>query len=279
MKRFFAWMTALFLMLSCGLAFPESDGYLISLDQGTPIFKGPGEAYGFKQNVRVDGVYTIVEDRVGDDHFLWGRLKSGAGWVRVTDAPFQYEWRDVPYTVRIPAWVSMFEGPGYDFSYTGLVGMDGVYTIVDQCLDENMYTWGKLKSGAGWINLTDMEFTMSRPVIISFADKALLKNGEFLFCQADTGDNSEKIAVRANRPIHNMRFASLVLGEEFWETEKILYSGEHMDDLLPLVIEVTFPGDMTAFLFEFTDEYGLNHQYYITVSGRNGTLEVWEQMG
>ena len=278
MKRLFACLMVATLMFSCFSALSESVPYLFSLDKGTPIYKGPGEAYGFAQNVRVKGVYTIVEDLIGDDHFLWGRLKSGAGWVRLSDAPIEYERREVPYTTQIPAWVSLFDGPGYDFSYLGLVGMDGVYTIVEQWPDEEGHIWGKLKSGAGWIDCTDIEFMSDRPVIISFLDDALLKSGEFVFCQAEASEYSTKIAVRAAKPIQNVRFKSLILGEKFWETDRILYCEDFMDALMPLVIEVTFWGDMTTFGFDFTDEYGLDHQYYISISGRNGTLSVWEQI-
>lgn len=45
------------------------------------VFDGPGYDYGYVDTITEAGVYTIVEERRdGEDH-LWGRLKSGLGWI------------------------------------------------------------------------------------------------------------------------------------------------------------------------------------------------------
>lgn len=44
------------------------------------IRKGPGTNYTRTQYIPV-GVYTIVEEAVGQGASKWGRLKSGAGWI------------------------------------------------------------------------------------------------------------------------------------------------------------------------------------------------------
>lgn len=44
------------------------------------IRKGPGINFGRVKYIE-EGVYTIVEEAAGDGATLWGRLKSGAGWI------------------------------------------------------------------------------------------------------------------------------------------------------------------------------------------------------
>ncbi len=43
------------------------------------VRKGPGTGYGISTTIRKGEVYTIVEENNG-----WGKLKSGAGWIRLS---------------------------------------------------------------------------------------------------------------------------------------------------------------------------------------------------
>lgn len=45
------------------------------------IRKGAGTNYGKNGCIIDKGVYTIVEEREGKGATLWGKLKSGAGWI------------------------------------------------------------------------------------------------------------------------------------------------------------------------------------------------------
>ena len=54
-----------------------------------------------------------------------------------------------PYTVKVTASaLNIRSGPGLTYKAVGVIRDKGVYTIVDK-----KGTWGKLKSGAGWISL------------------------------------------------------------------------------------------------------------------------------
>lgn len=72
------------------------------------------------------------------------------------------------------------KGPGTNYSITGVIKDKGVYTIV-----ETNDTWGKLKSGAGWINLKYTERldnthtqTENKPKTdLKVGDKVKVKNG------------------------------------------------------------------------------------------------------
>lgn len=103
------------------------------------------------------GVFTISEVKDG-----WGKLKSGAGWIylenpeyctvlgKITSTPAQ---TSSSYMVRITTSVlNVRKGPGTNYGITTKVKKGEVYTIVAEEKNGNT-TWGKLKSGAGYISL------------------------------------------------------------------------------------------------------------------------------
>lgn len=129
------------------------------------IRKGPGTNYGINGVITNKGTYTIVEIKNGS----WGRLKSGAGWINISSAYCSYvgatsgggssnngsgsvgsNSKTGTYKVDIPD-LYIRKGPGTGYAKNGFCPK-GVYTIVEM-KSANGYTWGRLKSGAGWIAL------------------------------------------------------------------------------------------------------------------------------
>lgn len=129
------------------------------------IRKGPGTNYGINGVITNKGTYTIVEIKNGS----WGRLKSGAGWINISSAYCSYvgatsgggssnngsgsagsNSKTGTYKVDIPD-LYIRKGPGTGYAKNGFCPK-GVYTIVET-KSANGYTWGRLKSGAGWIAL------------------------------------------------------------------------------------------------------------------------------
>ena len=53
-----------------------------------------------------------------------------------------------PYLVRVQAMLNIRKGPGTNHAVVGTIKDNGVYTIT-----EESGTWGRLKSGAGWVSL------------------------------------------------------------------------------------------------------------------------------
>jgi hypothetical protein len=48
----------------------------------------------------------------------------------------------------------IYEGPSYSSAYVQMLP-EGTFTIVEEQYDENNNLWGKLKSGIGWICITE----------------------------------------------------------------------------------------------------------------------------
>ena len=120
------------------------------------IRKGPGTNYGTNGSIKDKGVYTITEIKNGS----WGRLKSDAGWINVDKAYCTYQGSSSnggsssSSTFQVQVNISdlyIRKGPGTSYGKNGFCPK-GVYTITET-KNANGYTWGKLKSGAGWIAL------------------------------------------------------------------------------------------------------------------------------
>lgn len=120
------------------------------------IRKGPEANYGTNGSIKDKGVYTITEIQNGS----WGRLKSGAGWINVDKAYCTYKGAATSSSggssssgsFQVQVSISdlyIRKGPGTNYGKNGFCPK-GVYTIVET-KSAGGYTWGRLKSGAGWI--------------------------------------------------------------------------------------------------------------------------------
>lgn len=123
------------------------------------IRSGAGTGYKVVGAIKDKGIYTIVEQRFGTGALIWGKLKSGAGWIaldytqKVNPAsPTQDTFR--PYLVKITAHtLNIRAGAGTNHKVVGTVKEKGVYTIVEEKTGTGAKLWGKLKSGVGWVSL------------------------------------------------------------------------------------------------------------------------------
>jgi len=70
-----------------------------------------------------------------------------------TPEPTQQPLNAVPYTISLGGTIPIYSGPGYDYVYVQTVGQDGVYTIVEEYINNYNEIWGRLKSGVGWVYL------------------------------------------------------------------------------------------------------------------------------
>ena len=187
--------------------------------------------------------------------------------------------QEVPYLLTVPrADQSIFSGPGYDYSFVGTVELAGVYTVVEESGDGEGNLWGKLKSGIGWIDLTEIRSPNQAPISANYADRTLLGSGNYHHCKADSSEYAVSIAFRAQEPLRDIAFTALDYTEAGFQVRELLYQTDRLDPEKPLVAEVSFPGDLTTYGIQFTDSEGIVHRYTVTVSGRNGSLVLTEYL-
>lgn len=250
--------------------------YTTSLGAKDDICKGPGYEYGYLRDVGKDGVYTIVEEAIGKDGYLWGKLKSGLGWVRLSDAaletPVDSTGEDSSYRVTLGAWVPIYSDSDAETGVcVGIVGEDGVYTIVRETLDDYGNVWGKLKSGAGWVNLNYVR-TMGQPLItVYFADVIDEVEADRCDFTADDAEYSVRLAFRANAPIEDVKLTEIQYAGDTYEELSVLFEGGRMDQGMYFVPRVVFYGDMTTYGLSFIDEMGERRFYAVSLSGMDGS--------
>lgn len=183
------------------------------------------------------------------------------------------------YLERIPlADQSIFSEPSYDSTFVGVVGKATKYTIVEEATDDEGNLWGKLKSGLGWVDLTEIRSGEREklPVTVNFADEALLADDNTLrFVQGDA-DYAIPIAIRPQKKLLSFSIAHYTLTGEDYEIGENLYYIDTLTPETPLVADLVFFGDFTQFIITFMEEDGSVHNYAIGESGRNGTIYMNE---
>ncbi len=186
--------------------------------------------------------------------------------------------RETSYLQQLDVSIPIFDGPGYDYNYVRNIERSTLYTIVEEKMDGEGNLWGRLKSGAGWVDLESARAAENNPgpIAIYFAEETLLENAEYL--EYSEGDSwyPEKIAFQANEPLTDINFLSLVPGEDYEDGEtlcviNVLEEGEIF------VAEVSFPGDMTAYGLTCKAEDEKEYRYTVSISGRNGSLVIIEE--
>ena len=183
---------------------------------------------------------------------------------------------EVPYTLRLRAEVSVFDGPGYDHSYVQAIGEDGVYTIVETTTDAESHLWGRLKSGIGWVDLSALETSQEQrpPISVCYAEDLSLQQTVYQEFLVEDSEYTVKLAFRANELLNGVTFSLLDYGEGALAVDQTYVTLHEMAEETYLIVGVVFYGDMTTYGISFEDSNGVTHDYAVSISGRNGELEL-----
>lgn len=173
---------------------------------------------------------------------------------------------------------SIYDGPGYDYGFVGVVEKTATYTIMEEKKDDEGNLWGRLKSGIGWVNLTEVRARneAEEQVSANYADKTLLKSGKYREFIVEESEYLEKLAFRCYENVTDVQFTWLVWNGETMEVDKVLHTIPELKAGEVFVAGVVFYGDMTMFGLSFVDADGATHYYSVSVSGRNGSLVFTE---
>ena len=162
-------------------------------------------------------------------------------------------------------------GAAFVFDAVALVGEAGVYTIVEEATDADGNLWGRLKSGAGWICLTEPALA---PIYADYAEESF---NAFHAYWSDETDYITSIGFTPAERLTNVKFGLLDWFEtESWQMSEVLYTIDELDPDHPFLAQVVFWGDMTTYGISFTDENGEVRHYAISISGKDGSLVCTE---
>lgn len=183
----------------------------------------------------------------------------------------------VPYITNIAGSVGIYQRPDWNSGFVQYVGASGLYTIVEEAYDSQGNLWGKLKSGAGWVILSEgkQQADQSPQVTAQYADQSILNSGNYHHCIADSTEYAVSVVFRTNISLTNVSLFyvndvfSFTPGPEAFHID-------YWDPGMPFVAEISFPGDMSTFGLRFTDSTGITYTYALSTSGLDGSLKFYK---
>lgn len=193
----------------------------------------------------------------------------------VVETPLPQLNTETPYLETVErADYPIYEGPGYEYNFVQTVEVAGVYTIVEEAWGSEGHLWGRLKSGVGWIDLTENRSPANTQSMISanFADASLLSSGNYDHCVVDTSEYMVQFAFQAGVTLRDFCFTELHWGDYGYEIGELYYYAAEMTPERPLVVDGAFPGDMSMYGVSFTDPDGISRYYCVSTSGLDGSL-------
>ncbi|MBR5293410.1 MAG: hypothetical protein IKU31_01440 [Oscillospiraceae bacterium] len=178
------------------------------------------------------------------------------------------------YTHRIEDPETMlYAGPAFVSGAVAMVEEAGTYTIVEEVLDSDGNTWGRLKSGAGWICLTEPALS---PIYADYAEESF--NAYHAYWSDET-DYITAIGFTPAEKLTDVRFGLLDWFEtESWQMSEELYTMDEIDPDHAFLAQVVFWGDMTTYGISFTDTDGEPRHFAVSISGKDGSLVCTEYM-
>ena len=178
------------------------------------------------------------------------------------------------YTLRIEDPETMiFAGPAFRYEAAALIGEAGVYTILEEAVDGDGNTWGRLKSGAGWICLTEPALA---PIYADYAPEDF--NAYHAYWSEET-DYITSIGFTPGERLTDVKFGLLDWFErEQYTMSEVLYTIDELDPDRCFLAQVVFWGDMTTYGISFTDADGNARHYAVSISGRDGSLVCSEYL-
>ena len=176
------------------------------------------------------------------------------------------------YTLHIEDPETMlYAGPAFLSGAVAMVEEAGTYTIVEEAIDADGNTWGRLKSGAGWICLTEP------PLAPIYADYAAESFNAYHAYWSDETDYITSIGFTPAEKLTNVRFGLLDWFEtESWQMAEELYTMDEIDPDHTFLAQVVFWGDMTTYGISFTDADGETRHFAVSISGKDGSLVCQE---
>lgn len=172
------------------------------------------------------------------------------------------------YTVRIEdPEKPIYCGAAFVFDAVALIEEAGAYTIVEESTDADGNLWGRLKSGLGWVCLTDPPLA---PIHADYAEESF---NAFHAYWCDETDYITAIGFTPAEKLTDVKFGLLDWFEtESWQMAEVLYTMDELDPDRCFLAQVVFWGDMTTYGISFTDADGAQRHYAVSISGRDGSL-------
>ncbi len=205
------------------------------------------------------------------------RVLTGIQWVEQAAQPVEPQPTQgkTPYLVKVSdPDLPIYSAPGGN--KVGTVQVAATYTIVEERLLDGVL-WGRLKSGAGWINLSRLESApaQSLSVTAKLADENFLLHGAYYTLGDARSDYSVPIMLQTTQNVDEVDLYTLETTDRGFALGLHLGSLPQLQADTPLVVWIDFPGDMSGGALTVWQN-GTAHYWMITLSGLDGSAVITE---
>lgn len=178
-------------------------------------------------------------------------------------------------TVALTQGTPIYKGPGTGYDLAEYLSSGGKFTIVEERKDSHGNRWGKLKSGKGWVILSDTESTSPSGATVMASKISLSQvKSNHKFYSVNNTEYSTVICMRIDKTVKNVQFSSaLGYGEETIQH----FTLSSLSANVPLSVQIELH-DFTEMYLSF-DEGGTRRYFNIYISGRDGSCVVNEVRG
>lgn len=174
-------------------------------------------------------------------------------------------------TVTLAQGTPIYKTPSNN-EFVEFLSSGGKFTIVEERTDDYGNRWGRLKSGKGWVILSDPGSTPPSGITVSAAEITLDQvKSNHKFYSVNEGEYTVVICLRINKTVKNLKFSSSNAGAAL--TQHFTLSSLSANAPLSVQIELH---DFTEMHLSF-EEGGVRRNFSIYESGRDGSLIVTEK--
>ncbi|MBQ3252107.1 MAG: hypothetical protein IJB02_02570 [Oscillospiraceae bacterium] len=180
----------------------------------------------------------------------------------------------VPYLQKVKqSNCPYYKGPGYNYKVNGTIKKPGTFTIVKEQYDDDGNLWGKLKSGVGWINLTEVKAqSNSKPMItVAGASKSFISGKNYHHIQAGDPEYYRKIKLTCRETYTDVLLYELVIDMDEDKLEQV-GSVKTWNSNKAIYAELSYPGDFSEYVIRITDKNGKQHWFSLYESGKDGSI-------
>ena len=184
-----------------------------------------------------------------------------------TEAPTEPFSEKLPYLKEVPAEACIFKGASLDAAFNRTMGSDGTFTIVEEVRDANGQIWGRLKSGAGWVNVTDpfCHGTKAPAVTVSYTGKIMKKSYTYRAGE-ESGEYVTLLTFMPHQKVYNVKVM---------QTHPALDSNKtiiQMAELAPgeAVVVGVMLMDFNEFYISYQDDQGKTGHAYVVQNYADG---------
>ena len=110
-----------------------------------------------------------------------------------------------------------------------------------------------------------------------YADEELLSNSAYPHYRNED-EYAVAVVFHAYGKLHDVTILAMEFHEEGYLPGAELFTVPELTAELPLVAELSFPGDMSTYGIRFVDQLGATHMYTIYISGKDGSLILEEDL-